>query len=377
MSVFPTIFHLQPGCEKILRSQIKKVLSLGDMDAAITKTNPFKWEKWLKKRLAIRGAFSFTKGGLFFLSFFYRSAVALRNWAYDVQLLSSDKSKLLVVSIGSIACGGTRKTPLTAHIAEKIGKSVGILTSGYAAKQKNCMKTVSIAAQGDEAYLLSVKLPGAKVYANKKRILSARAAEEEGVSYLLMDSGLQHRALQRDIDIVTVNANDPFCGGYFLPRGYLKDLPSRLKVADWIVIMDSENKAQFETVKKKLQKFAPNAKYLGMCAAFAKPELIRNKKVGVFCGIAKPKTFVQMLEKEGCTIVSQMELSDHEPFENASEFVEKSKNMGAQFVVCTEKDFVKLAPVETEGTLPLELVVTPQYGIKEYDEMLDTISSKS
>lgn len=346
------------------------------MDTAISKKMPFRWERWLKQKLAYNKRYSWIKGFLYACSFFYLAHIKLRNWAYDVGLLNVERASLPMISVGSIVCGGTRKTPLTAHLAKVIGRPVGILTSGYAAKVQGGEKSVSIADQGDEAYLLSMKLPFAKVYANKKRMRSVRAAEREEVDYLLMDGGLQHRSLYRDIDIVTVNAKDPFAGGYYLPRGFLRDLPSRLQRADWIIVMDSENEIEYERVCDCLRKIHPDASFIGMRAALAKPEIVRNKKIGMFCGIAEPDPFIRMLQAQNSTIVCQRILSDHEPCEDVCEFVRECKNQGAEFVVCTEKDFVKLPPTECEGILPLELILDVHDGVDEYRSMLDQINAK-
>ncbi len=346
------------------------------MARVISKKGPFRRERWLKETLASKKRFSFMKPFLSLLSYYYKLYIFLRNGAYDIGLFPQSRSCLPVVSIGSITCGGTRKTPLTAHIAEKINRPVGILTSGYAAKMQHCEKNVSIAAQGDEAYLLSLKVPFAKVYANKKRIKSVKCAERENLDYLLMDSGLQHRALYRDIEIITVNAKNLFSGGNYLPRGFLRDLPSRLKNADWVVIMDCESENEFTKTCLELKKINKKGGFIGMNASLKKPEMVRQKKIGVFCGIAQPESFIEMLKKEKCDIVSTLILSDHEPFEQASEFVEKSKKMGAEFVVCTEKDFVKLLPADCEGILPLELNLEVKYGNFEYKKMMTAIDAK-
>lgn len=346
------------------------------MYTALTKKTPFDWERWLKKRLAKSGGFFLTKACLAGLSWGYKAAVAIRHLAYDLKLLPIKRVRVPVVSVGALVCGGTRKTPLTAHLAEMIGAPVGILTSGYAAKIQDSQKRVCSALQGDEAFLLSLKLPFAKVYAHSQRIVSARIAEKEGVAYILMDSGLQHRALHRDIEIITIDAKSPFGEGRFLPRGFLRDFPSRLKAADWIVIMDSESEMEFETLTQELRKIHPFAKFVGMRGAFAKPEVIKRKQIGMFCGIAAPESFEKMLKRQGCEIVNQKILSDHEPFEGVQAFVKICKSLGAEFVVCTEKDFVKIRPEESAGVLPLELVVEVAYGKEEYYKMISAIKEK-
>ncbi len=335
------------------------------------KQHPFEWERWLKKRVQGNRRFFLTNGFLHLVSYFYRGVVTLRHWGYDWGVLKTKHSSLPVVSVGALVCGGTKKTPLTAHIAQTIGEPVGILTSGYAAKIRDGGKKVTTPLQGDEPFLLSLKVPYAKVYAHPKRIKSVRALEKESVAYLLMDSGLQHRALHRELEIVTVDAKNPFAHGHFIPRGFLKDLPSRLRAADWVIIMDSEDELHFENLVNDLKKIHPYGKFIGMKGAFAKPELIRDKTVGMFCGIACPEGFEKMLKREGCQIVTKKILSDHEPFEDPTQFVKECREKGAEFVVCTEKDFVKLS--DKESIVPLEFVVEVAYNEKEYQKMISAI----
>ncbi len=337
------------------------------------KETPFEWEKWLRKRIETYPPLSPTLLLLQLVSHFYKGWITLRHWGYDFGLFKVNRSRLPVVSVGALVCGGTRKTPLTAHIAKVVGKPVGILTGGYAAKIKGDCKKVTSSLEGDEAFLLSQKVPEAKVYAHQERIESARLAEKEMVNYLLMDSGLQHRALHRDIEIVTIDAKAPFATGHFLPRGFLKDLPRRLRAADWVVVMDCESELEFDNLVLQLRKIHPHGKYLGMRGAFAKRELIREKTIGMFCGIANPETFERMLTREGCHIIQKKILSDHEPFEHPQEFVKKCRDAGAELVVCTEKDFVKIN--EPEGITPLELVLEVAYGENEYQKMLAMISN--
>lgn len=346
------------------------------MGTAISKRGPFERERRWRKVLHGKTTYTPLRGVLWVLSLFYRSAVSVRNAGYNIGLFPVAHSCLPVVSIGAITCGGARKTPLTAHIARKLQKPVAILTSGYAAARYEPSKAVTLAANGDEAYLLSLKLPFAKVYANKRRIESAKLAENENVEYILLDSGLQHRALKRDIEIVAVNAKETMEDHYFLPRGYLKDSPSRLKDANWVVVMDAENEAEYDKACRRIKKINRHASIFGMRAKFAKPELIYGKRVSFFCGIAKPEGFSKMIREAGAQIVSEMVLADHEPLENVARFVGKSQQMGAEFVVCTEKDFVKLPPTECEKIVPLELVVDVCYGEIEYEKMLSAINAR-
>ena len=202
----------------------------------------------------------------------------------------------------------------------------------------------------------------------KKRSKHVDTAIKMGAKYLILDDGMQHRQMARDLEVVMIDGRDPFGGGYLLPRGRLRDLPSRLRAADFIGI---HNPINYEFIKKELEKIT-DAKIFGTQYRCIEPEKWKNKKVGAFVGIGNPVGFFEMLEELGCYIVKSLQLRDHESLKEPKKFVEKCLELGAEVVVCTEKDYVKLSYIEQIVPLGVEMQVV--YDAPIYKKLVEKIS---
>lgn len=263
------------------------------------------------------------------LSWIYAAAVFFRNWLYDNDFLPVTRVNCVVVSVGNIVAGGMGKTPFVYMLAKRFSaRKVAILSRGYG--------TVP-----DEAMMLAKKLPDAKVYVGKDRAILAKRAVDEGAELIILDDGLQHRRLHRDFEIILHD----FTHRYFLPRGFLRDSPHRLKGAD-LVLEDL--------------RIVP-----------VSPPEIRGQKMGIFCGIARPERFKKMVVDLGAEIVAEWILADHEPADPTA-FAVKCKELGAKALICTEKDFIKLS--KTSYALPvlyLEIEVQASGSLEKLIEKID------
>lgn len=286
------------------------------------------------------------------MSHCYRAGVALRNFAYDKQLFSSHKFPLPVISVGNIVAGGTGKTPFVRFLASellKMGK-VAILSRGYRSQMEKSGTVVKLDSEyspsdvyGDESSLLAKELPSAMVWVGKERIQSAKEALAGGAEYIILDDGMQHRKLARDFEIGMMDGLDLFGKGFFLPRGFLRDSPKRLEEMDLIVVSSIHSESQFEEIKAKIRRYS-NAPVVGIALEVVGGEEIKGKMVGAFCGIAKPDRFMQTLKEVGADLVESMTTLDHYPFqkEDLIKFSQTCKAKGAELLVCTEKDHIKL-----------------------------------
>lgn len=306
------------------------------------------------------------RGVLWILSLPYRSIVRGRNWIYDRQYFKSYVAPVpLVISIGNIVAGGTGKTPVTLMLAQKLSEkaTVAILSRGYCSAAEKHPEPLILSRGkgplyppsqcGDEPYLLSRNIPQALVIVGPDRFKASIIAAQEGAQILLLDDGMQHRRLARNYEVIVLNANDLFGQGHFLPRGFLRESPKALAKADFIVINHVKNETHFETIKKMLLPYTSSPTVgMQMHVAGVKnaPSGIHGIKVGVFCGIAHPEHFVETVNKLGAESVGHYLLPDHSAMEHhaLAVFAEQCRVKGAEFLVCTEKDYVKL-----EGTLPL------------------------
>ncbi len=309
---------------------------------------------------------SFISALLYIFSLCFRGVVCLRRFLYKIHFLKQKKVSAPVISIGNITAGGTGKTPLIDLFAKEFSEEgiLAILSRGYrsgleASKQPVCIAKgqgplFSPDICGDEPYLLSLKNPKMHLWIGKNRLESAKAAIHHGADLLFLDDGLQSLELARDIEIIVIDGQDPLGKGFFLPRGYLRDHPENLQTADLIVINHVKNREDFERVKRRLVKYT-KAPFVGM--HMKGNPLLLNKKVGAFCAIGKPNHFFNTVNELGATLVDTLVASDHLSFtlEALEGFAIKCKNAGAEFLVCTEKDFIKY-PKNLKLSLPVKAI---------------------
>ncbi len=278
-------------------------------------------------------------GLLWLCSQLFRSLSSLRHVLYRRALLPIHKmERARVVSIGNLVAGGTGKTPLVQLLAETLAASwrIAILTRGYGGWQ----------GIGDEALLLARRLPEVKIYSGKNRVALARRAEAEGCRLLFVDDGFQHRALARDIDCLLLHTEDLRSPQHYLPRGYLRDSPRRISEADFLFlypILSAEEALFWEgRFPQAIGLRLVCKKIVGLQGQ--EMFSLQGKRVGVFSGIARPHFFREEVQRLGGEIVSVMELGDHEPIREARfhAWAERCRALGAEMLVCTEKDWVKL-----------------------------------
>lgn len=314
------------------------------------------------------------KGLLRILSWLYKAAIALRNWAFNNGWLTSYYPPIpIVISVGNIVAGGTGKTPFTSLLAQEFSEvvRVAILSRGYRAAAEQLEKPFFLSKGegplfppsygGDEPYLLASHAPKAFVVVGSDRALSARLAAKAGVALAIIDDGMQHRWLYRDYEIAIVNGQEPFGLNYFLPRGFLREAPSSLKRADLIILThtsrsDKDRLIQLMSFYSEAPVLVANYAVKGIYSLKGEEiASLEGKSVAVFCGIANPANFMATVKSLGMNITAQLILSDHgAPTANSMvKFVEEAQALGAEWVVCTEKDKVK---IKEDLSLPLPVV---------------------
>lgn len=320
---------------------------------------------------------------LYPLSLAYGVGVKMRNTLYEKKVLQTQKCPLPVVSIGNIVVGGTGKTPLTAMLAQSLSTfcRVAILSRGYRSKAENAKEPLVLSRgngplhgaelAGDEPILLARAVPKAIVIVGKNRSLAAKKAIEEGAQVILLDDGMQHRKLYRDIEVVLIDGKNPFGKGYFLPRGFLRDDPKRLDKADCIIVNGESTVALKNSVKVALKP----VEVIDMQGNTV--PTIAGKSVALFCAIASPLRFHETVKEMGAHIVLTKDLPDHEKFSSDEliAFTKEAKQKGATLVLCTEKDYVKLTD-EKMPLLPIGYVkcaIAIQEGQATWDALVDRI----
>lgn len=300
---------------------------------------------------------------LLVLSWVYGGLIWLRNRAYDQGWMRKYSPPVpLVISVGNIVAGGTGKTPVTLMLANEFypHTQIAILSRGYRAEAEKLPNPVWISKGngpilpasycGDEPYLLAKNLPKAYVFVGCNRHKASNMAARAGAHVVLLDDGMQHRALARDLEVVVIDALDPFGLGHYLPRGLLRDDLSSLSRANLIVINHAVDEARFVTVGEMLSKYT-SAPRIGVrmevdqVLDFNDQPYgdLKNKRVGLFCGIAHPEYFRKTLKDCGANVVEELIVPDHMPFDLTilEEFALHCKGNNAEVLVCTEKDRVK------------------------------------
>jgi len=292
-----------------------------------------------------------------FFSIFFEFAVFFKNLLFDLKILKSKKVKPIVISVGNIVAGGTGKTPFIILLAKKLipKYKVAILSRGYKSKFENRGLLVdqnsNFTAQeiGDEPLFLKHRLKKATIFIGKNKLKSAKRAGDLNFDIVLIDDGFQYRKIKKDIEIVIINASDPFGYNRFLPKGYLRDSLKSLKRANFVVINNADEKTTH--LEKKIKRYTDASIFQTIVVpnnfydlSKKKKEIEKNSKVALFCAIAYPAYFFNTIKKMGFDIVNFSTFLDHEKFSlnKLKEFIQKSKAKKAKYVLITEKDAVKL-----------------------------------
>lgn len=317
---------------------------------------------WIRRRP--KGVLSsFARLILFLISLSYGFVVRFRSALFRQGWIPAYSSPVpIVISVGNIVAGGSGKTPITIKLAKELlpVAPLAILSRGYRSQAENGSEPMVVSrgsgpcksalSCGDEAYLLAKRIPGAFVISGRNRHKASNLAAREGIKIILLDDGMQHRALSRDFEVVVLDAEDPFGQGYFLPRGFLREDVGELSRADLVVLNHAESDERFWALSQELKQFtkAPvvraKAVIEGVVDFDGRAVIIPNgSSVAAFCAIANPGKFFKSLNDLNLRIVDTLAYSDHMPFQREAlvEFAAKAKSLGAEALICTEKDRVK------------------------------------
>lgn len=287
------------------------------------------------------------------VAFSLKRIAQLKKWLYAHRWRRGKKAPGFVVAVGSFFVGGAGKTPfciLLAEALEKAGLRVGFISRGYGASRSDVRilsrgegPELDAQAAGDEPFLIANRLPHMPFVVGRDRIRAAALAFQLGAEVVIADDALQHRRLEADCEI-ELRPNWARTANSFFPRGERRD---ETRTVDYIVGVDAPGDMRVETRVK------------GVFAYGGRPIDITGSRVAAFAGIAHPERFFNTLESLGAELTVRLVLPDHGHLEKESRkhFLERS--LDVDWVICTEKDLVKL---DTRGmnTLALGYVVIEQ-----------------
>ncbi len=298
------------------------------------------------------------KGFLFILSLFYGAVVSVLIFIKGV-----NKTHLgcKVISIGNITVGGTGKTTLVEYIASYLksqGKKVAILTRGYKRGATSLPhQASSVKNMGDEPMMLAKNLDGVFVVVDANRIRGAKKAiHDYQADTVVLDDGFQQWKVKKDLEIVTIDATDPFGNRHLLPRGLLREPLSSLKRAEIIFLTKTNLNPDIVEVKDYLSALNPKAMIVeaqhtplgvykfGESNLVQSLDNIKDKTVVLLSGIGDPDSFENLVSSLGVKVAASFRFADHHNYtqEQLNQVVKDSLSKNADAILTTEKDAVRL-----------------------------------
>ncbi len=250
---------------------------------------------------------------------------------------SSYRAPKPVVIVGNLSVGGNGKTPVVVWLVEEMkkrGLHVGVISRGYGSRAKTYPLLVTANTNpyegGDEPVLIVQRTGVPLVISPNRRQAIELLLKHSDCDIIISDDGLQHYQLQRDIEIVVMDAERVLGNGFVLPAGPLRELPSRLKTVDFVITNGGKNQYS-DAVMTLVPHYAINLK------TKEKRPLSAFQSGSAIAGIGHPPRFFTMLETLGIDLVQTQAFQDHQDFD-ASQLEKFPQN---QPLFMTEKDAVK------------------------------------
>jgi tetraacyldisaccharide 4'-kinase len=279
--------------------------------------------------------------------------VRLWDWSYRGGLRHVTRAAVPVVSVGNLTAGGTGKTPMVEWLARHLARqnmTVMILARGYGpASQRGPDDEALPPELADEGVL---RRTGAD-----RAALALQVVAETHPDVILLDDGFQHRRLHRDLNILMIDAVEPFSNRRLLPRGLLREPLGAARRADWIVLSraDQVDPHERERLLERIGALAPQAP---IARARHRPldvrdlwngrlhpaEWLQGRPVYAFCGIGNPVAFRRTLESLEASVVRFRAYPDHHAYtpRDLRQIDAEAQEFLAESIVTTEKDAVKL-----------------------------------
>ena len=347
-------------------------------------------------------------GILYAFSLIYRGLVNCKLAGFRLGLFRKRSLDCFVISLGNITVGGTGKTPTAQRLARDIrdmGYRVVILNRGYRAKWHGKIGIVSdgeklhmgSAEAGDEAFMLAKHLPNVPVLIGAERAETGRyAIEHFGAEVAILDDGYQHWQLERDMDVLLVDAVNVFGNGYMLPRGTLREPMSHLDRANVCLMtkVDQAAEGAREYIRETMHRYNPEASivesihqprsfiplsewFVDIASDGIPVDCMQGRRIIAVSAIGNPASFEQTLEDLGILILESMRYPDHHDYtmQEMQGALRRAESLMAEAIVITEKDAVKVPAevMQSEWPIPvyvLSVEVTFQEGGAEFYALL-------
>lgn len=313
----------------------------------------------------------------------YSIIIRLRNFFYNVGLFKTHRTEAAVISIGNITAGGTGKTPLVIRLTKYLAQNhrCAILTRGYKSKHDT-----------DEPALFAKACPNVKIIRNPDRVAAAlEAVTTHNAEVIILDDGFQHRRLDRDLDILTIDAILPFGYEKILPAGLLREPLCAIKRADAFVITraDQVSEDDLKQVKNKIIQQKPDAVIAGavhepVCVKTkddrtVKVEELADKNVFAFCGIGNPQAFFKTITELKANLVGSKIYNDHHHYTDSDlvEIYKKGESVNAELILTTEKDWTKIDSLNLPAKPPLFAYLSIQLKFTSGEDKLKQLIQRA
>lgn len=326
-----------------------------------------------------RGEKKFSLWSVFYpLQFLTLGWMKLRIAMYSRGVFSVTDPALPVVSIGNNSLGGTNKTPMAELVVRQFleaGVNAGLVSRGYRTKDHAPLwigeneESLRRETAGDEPLMLAKRLPSVKIVVSKDRIKGVQMLADLGVQVAVTDDTFQHRKMARDVDIVLIDSTCPFGNGSVIPAGLMREPMTSFGRADIVVLTKANQVSGFDVtlIRRKLEPYVDRKKIFiaditleswlrttSDSSEILPPETPPQGKFIAFSAIGNPEGFYKFIEDKNIVMAAQRSYRDHHIF--GTDDVEKlavlAKELGADGLICTEKDLVNL-PEHADFGLPL------------------------
>lgn len=299
----------------------------------------------------------------------YGSIMDLRNFLYDGDVLDAVKVNRPVISVGNLTTGGSGKTPVVVDILQKLiaaGKKPVVIARNYRALSKGVQEVLTEshwgpAFFGDEAFMIKKQVPEAQVWTGPRKYETAQKAIFEGeksnreIDVLVIDDGFQHRELNRDFDLLLLDASAEKSDWQLLPKGYMREDFKELKRADSIVLtkVNLATAEKINDLKEEIRRvrpdlFSPADQIAELEYQWVLDKSLQNQeRVLLISGIAKPNSFLQTVKilagEQELEIVDHLVFKDHHQYgvSDIDQIRKLKREYGEPRIITTEKDAVK------------------------------------
>ncbi|NUO08201.1 MAG: tetraacyldisaccharide 4'-kinase [Candidatus Brocadia sp.] len=329
------------------------------------------------------------------LSKIYGFVVKTRIFFYRKGILKSVRLPVPVISVGNITLGGTGKTPVVEYIArylQKKGKRVAILSRGYAATIKQEKNSLINNACNDEYLLFQENVPDVPHLLNKDRVKSGfEAIKRFQAEFLLLDDGFQHLRLARDLNIVTIDALNPFGFEHIVPRGMLREPLEELRRADMIMLTHADQ-CSYDKMSSIIDRLYKIAGHLPIIETVHKPlyleslkdaktmdiQFLHGKRVFAFCAIGNPLSFKKSIESLGAELAGFRVFPDHHVYtpSELKELHAEAQRVVPDSIIITQKDKVKIRNDFNTWNFPLwtlKMEISIIKGYEIFENKIDAI----